>query len=486
MKETEVANIFLVPVLDKWLLHSPLHHVTALINDAAARSLQDKGFRGELESIGHALAESAEPKPAPLEGDICPSFLGIIPTRGCNIGCVYCNFGGPTAELQHMDPKIAVAAVDWMAKTLHRHGKKDFRIHFFGGEPFVSPELVDIVTHRARLVSAPLGLVPYLDASTNGVFNESRCRMVGDYFGAIVLSFDGYREYHDRHRPTNGGKGTFDTVVRTAQRLSDMPAGLFLRVCITQESVSRMEEMTEWMCQEFRPEVVNFETLTPGALGARAGLQPPDPYEFARGCVGAYRVAAEHGVKAVYSAGDTERNRLSFCPVGTDALIVSIDGRVSGCYLLPEDWQRRGMDLDLGWVKPNGEMDLDFDAMTRVRHIPADKPRCRDCFCQWSCAGGCHVNQTYPNSDPGYTDFCIQTRIVTACLLLRDLGCEEMVDQLLDNPRALQRLGTHNKDTLEIELPNEAMLAAHPNRPTAPASSGRLRSTVAGDMALLG
>ena len=31
-------------------------------------------------------------------------------------------------------------------------------------------------------------MTPRFDASTNGVFNESRCRFLGDYFDALVLS----------------------------------------------------------------------------------------------------------------------------------------------------------------------------------------------------------------------------------------------------------------------------------------------------------
>jgi uncharacterized protein len=446
-------SAFLVPVLDRWLFHAPLHGVSALVNAEAAawiRRGDPDAWPAALAPLRATLATRAPLMPRPLEGDVCPSFLGIIPTRGCNIGCVYCNFGGPTASREQMDPRIAVAAVDWMARRLHDAGRDVFQIHFFGGEPFAAPEIVDIVVHRARYLSARYGLRPYIDASTNGVFDATRCRFVGDYFGGVVLSFDGFPEHHNRNRPARNGRPTFDAVERTARRLAEMPLDLCIRICVTADSVHELEAVTRWMCEEFQPAVVNFETLTPGELATAAGLRVPDPYEFAVHCIGAYRVAESYGIKAVYSAAEHERARLSFCPVGTDALIVSLDGRVSACYLLPEDWRMRGLDMDLGQVTHGGAMELDFDAITRVRRIPLRKPRCAQCSCQWSCAGGCHVNQTYPGSESSYTDFCIQTRVITACLLLREMGHEDVVTALLSDRDAMRTLAENTADAVDI------------------------------------
>ncbi|HEU4882341.1 MAG TPA: radical SAM protein [Longimicrobium sp.] len=476
---------YLLPVLHRWLFHAPLHGIAALVNTESAAILRadaPEAWPAVLHPLRAALSAAVPAAPRPLEGDVCPSFLGIIPTRGCNLGCVYCNFGGPTASRERMDPRVAVAAVDWMAKRLHEAGRELFQIHFFGGEPFVAPEVVDVVVHRARYMAARYGLRTYVDASTNGVFDEARCRFVGDYFGGVVLSFDGFPEHHDRTRPGKNGRPTFEAVARTARRLAQMPLDLCIRVCVTQDSVARLEEITDWMCTEFSPAVVNFETLTPGELATAAGLRVPDPYEFAAHCVGAYRVAESHGIRAVYSAAEHERVRLSFCPVGTDALIVSLDGRVSACYLLPEDWRMRGLDMDLGSISPDGGMRLDRDAVARARRLPAEKPRCDGCFCRWSCAGGCHVNQTYPGSSDAYTDFCIQTRLVTACLLLRELGQEELVDELLAHGGALRALAGHAPDTVDLGwCTHEGSTPAAVRQPR-----GAGRSLVADGMTLLG
>jgi radical SAM protein with 4Fe4S-binding SPASM domain len=488
-KQVKKHAAFLTPVCDRWLFYAPLHKIAAVVNASAAAQLRNgrsDGAGGGVADLLELVRQAPATVPRPLEGDVCPSFLGIMPTRGCNLACVYCNFGGPTAEKVHMRPEIAAAAVDWMAERLVQAERRDFQIHFFGGEPFISPEIVDIVVHRSRYQAARHDLNLYIDASTNGVFSDSRREFIGDYFGGVVLSFDGPARFHDRHRPAFQGKPSFEVVSRTAKLLSEMPLDLCLRVCITDDSVGEMEDITRWMIESYKPAVMNFETLTPGVLAERAGLKVPDPYRFAVHCVGAYRVAEQMGVRAVYSAAEVEKARLSFCPVGTDALIVSPDGRASACYLMAEDWQARSLDMDVGWVHADGRVVIDSAALERARRLPLAKPRCSSCFAQWTCAGGCHVNQTYPGCTDQYTDFCIQTRLVTACVLLRDLGCDDLVDQLLSDRRAMETLALHGFDPVDVGFDPAAYGAVDTLLPSVPErGAARARSLVAEGLTLL-
>jgi len=439
-------GVFLVPVLDRWLAFAPLHGVAAVVNAAAARDLRRGAAvlsNGALADLGRVLRRVPSNAPCPPDGEACPPLLGIIPTRGCNLACAYCDFGGSSSAHTTMAPSTAVAAVDWMAQRMRDAGRRNYRVHFFGGEPFLAPEIVAIVVHRVRLLADRHGLAPYVDGSTSGVIDAGVCEFIGDYFSGIAVSLDGPPEIHNRLRPRSGGQPTFDHVNRTVARLSEMPVELCLRACITEDSVEELEHVVRWMIDTYRPSAVNIETLTPGVASRRAGLKAPDPYRFAARCVSAYKVADDTGVPVVYSAAERERARLSFCPVGTDAVIVSPDGRVSACYLRPEDWRSRGLDLDVGGIDTEGTVVIDRGALGRVRELPLLKPRCARCFCQWTCAGGCHINETYPGCAVDYTPFCVQTRIVTACLLLRDAGCGEVADALVSDQRAMERLACH-------------------------------------------
>ena len=433
-------RLFAVPVFERWLLYAPLDGLSAVVNRAALTE-----FPGELAA---ALAGDAEPEPRPRRGAPNPQFLGLVPTRACNLACAYCGFGA-TPQGERMDPRLAAAAVDWMADFAARRGRRTLDVHFFGGEPFSAPDTVEAAVHRTRAASAARGLAPCLEVATNGVYSEARARWVGDYFDAVVLSFDGFRAVQDRHRPAAGGKGSFDHVVSTARVLSAAPADVCFRVCVARDNVEQLAETVDWFAQEFRPDSIDFETLQPTPESERAGLSPPDPYAFASSFRKARRTATGLGVEPVYAAAATGQPRISFCPVGNDALILHPDGRVSACYLQERDWQARGMDLNLGRFDTGGEMELAEEDVRRVRHLPGSKAGCENCYCRWSCAGGCHVNHSFPGCSPAYDNFCLQTRLITACSLLDGLDQESMADHLVLDRAEMQRLAEWPSDRLE-------------------------------------
>lgn len=434
------ARVFAVPVFDKWLVHAPLDRVTALVNLAAL-----KEFPEELRA---ALAGEPDAEPCSRQGPVRPQFLGLIPTRACNLSCAYCGFGA-TPHGDEMNPRLAAAAVDWMAGFAARDGRRTLDVHFFGGEPFAAPDVVDVAVHRTRAVAAAKGLLPRLEVSTNGVYGEARARFVGDYFDTVVLSFDGFRAVQDRHRPAAGGRGSFDQVASTARVLSASPAEACFRVCVAQDNVEQLAETVDWFTEEFRPSSVDFETLQATPESERAGLSPPDPYTFAAQFRKARRAACDRGVEPVYAAAVTGEPRITFCPVGNDTLILHPDGRVSACYLLEREWQARGLDLHLGRLGAGGEMEMPEEDVQRVRNLVTDKPRCENCFCRWSCASGCHVNHSFPGCRSTYDDFCIQTRLITACSLLDGLGMEPTADDLMADRAEMERLALRPCDRVE-------------------------------------
>ena len=439
--------IYVVLVRDRWLVYSPLHRVSALVNQAAVRELRSHQGSGRLAELASQLHRDPERAPQPREGSVRPQFLGLIPTRACNLRCVYCGFGAVQASSERMAPGLAVKAVNWMGEHAQRLEQQTLEVHFFGGEPFAAGEVMDVAVHRTRAVAAQRGLLPVLEVATNGVYREDLARFIGDYFDSVVLSFDGPREIHDRRRPRGDGRGSFEAVARTAHLLSQSPTELCFRICVAQDNVERLAEIVAWFSEEFQPSTIDFETLQPTPESRQAGLEPPDPYAFAVQYFRARRTAAQKGVEPNYAAALTGTPRLSFCPVGHDALIASPDGRISACYLPEREWQERGLDLHLGWLSEN--LELDTQAVGRVRRLVAEKPRCERCFCRFSCAGGCHVHHSFPNCSKRYEDFCIQTRLITACSLLCELDQEPLAAEVMENRPAMEALALQASDRLE-------------------------------------
>lgn len=442
-------NAFVLPVFDRYLICDPLVPFSALTNRAAVDELRLRPASAvvRLPELVTALRDQPADVPAVRQGPLRPLFFALVPTRGCNLRCAYCGFGASRPSVV-MTPVMAVCGIDWMAAHAVATGRETLDIHFFGGEPIMAFDVVETAVHRTRALAARYGLRPQLEIATNGVYDESAARFVGDYFQTTVLSLDGFEAAHNRHRAFAGGEGSFRQVLFTARILSDSPTRLCLRICVAADNVEQLPEAAAWLGEAFQPAAIDFETLQPTTESERAGLLPPDPYRFALRFLESRRILRTLGVEAVYAASAADWPRLTFCPVGRDALILPPDGRLSGCYLQEDEWKAVGLDLLLGWMTPEGRLQTDQAAVDRVRALTGAKPRCRTCFCRWSCAGGCHVHQTYPGCAPGYTDFCLQTRLITACLLLEELGFADLVEELIADPTAREALARAADDRL--------------------------------------
>jgi uncharacterized protein len=454
-------SIYALPVADQYLIYAPLHHFAALMDELAAHRIRDglvlgseSGTEG-LSEIVQALTAPAEPMPLPQEGDLGPAFLGLIPTRGCNLACEYCGFLAAEEPDEVMDLGLARDAIDWYLDRVRGDGLLTAEVHFFGGEPFCAEEVMDFAFHYARLRAAEFGCTVRFEVATNGTFDEDRCRWAADSLDHIVLSLDGPADIQDWHRHRKDGRGSYESVVRSARLLSEGANVLSFRVCVTAETVGRMPEIAAWLCQEFRPGSVSFEPVQPSAPSRAAGLEPPDPWVFARSFFDAAWILEAHGVVPVYAAADIAARRVSFCPVSQDVPIVSPDGSINACYLLRQDWEARGLDLRLGKIE-NGSVLLDDGAVAAARSLNVwNKPLCARCFCKWHCAGGCHVNHVLSTTPGDYDRLCIQTRILTLRNILGAMGRDDLARELVESPGALERAVWRTGDTI-AEVENQA------------------------------
>ena len=382
-----------------------------------------------------------------------PIFLGLIPTRDCNLGCRYCDFAAPKQGGAVIDLDLARRAVDAYLGLLKAAGRNYAEVHFFGGEPFFALEVVQFVVEYAILRAAELGLPNiHFEAITNGLYNTRTCQWIADAFDTVIVSLDGPADIQGIQRPARNGQNPFATIMRNAKIFSESAVELIFRVCVTSQSVGRMSEIADWFGREFRPSTVCFETLNPSALSRAAGFMPPSPWEFARHFVEATRVLDRYGIEIVHSTTSLQSIQTSFCPVGKDALILSPDGALHACYLLPEDWSRNNLDLRLGRVA-EGRFEIDEEQLQRIRSLSVyDKALCFGCLCRYHCAGGCHVNHQMAAACH-YDDLCIQTRLITIAKLLLQMKQDDLLQEWLENSTAIEATVMQPTDRLfSLEL----------------------------------
>jgi uncharacterized protein len=447
------ASVFVLPLAGPYLVYAPLHHLAAVVDGRAVRQLQAWLLRGArpsqvLDDLVWALEGPPEPVPRPRDGELLPAFLGLIPTRGCNLACRYCGFQALSGSEERMDPALARAAAEWYVDQVARAGQQVAEVHFFGGEPFCAPEVIDVAYHSARLAAARAGVTIRFEVATNGTFDVRRCQWAAESLDSIVLSLDGPAAIHDGQRPRAGGRGSFDAVWQSAQILSSGTAELSIRSCVTADTVAHLPDIAAWLCHDLRPASVCLEPVQPSPLSEAAGLLPPDPWEFARQYVLAAAILEAHGVEPVYAPADVRTRRGSLCPVGQDVVIVSPDGTLAACYLLRHEWEARRLDLVLGRLTPQ-LICLDDERVAAVRRLGVwSRPLCTHCFCRWHCAGGCHVHHVTSDVPGDYDRLCIQARLIAARNLLHLLERDDLVRPLFEERGALERLACQPSDAV--------------------------------------
>jgi uncharacterized protein len=449
-------DLYVLPLGKYFIIYSPLRGITALCDKITVLYLTETLYKNNSDydiqnAIGFLLKDIYETPPHYPEypSDIPdPYFLGIIPTRTCSGDCIYCDFDTRTKNNKNMDYQTTIAAIDWMANRMEELHKERLEIHFFGGEPLFAPDIVSVAVHYTKMIANKKGLIPLFEVSTNGLVSDETARFVTEHFHTVVLSLDGPEEIHNLQRPMQNRENSFKLAARFAKKVSQSNSILCLRACISTINVDRMSEITEWFCNTFNPSIIDFENLKSNKKSNLTGVHEPDPVLFAIQYNKSLSIAEKYGVELVNSSIISDQPQYSSCPVGKDTLIVTPEGKICSCYLFPWRWEKKGLDLFVGEIKA-GEMQVLPDRILHLRETIKEKPRCSSCFCRWTCAGGCHVDVTYPGAGLEYNNFCRQTRILTIIKILRSLNQREILDTFLQDQQQLINFSMRKSDKLK-------------------------------------
>jgi hypothetical protein len=108
--EADESYVYAVPVLAHYLLHAPVSKLVALVNATAIQEVRAylasgqvrDGLPSQLQDLLRKLGSAEVQDPVQRRGPLAPAFLGIIPSRRCNMACRYCDFrrrtGLPTPQ----------------------------------------------------------------------------------------------------------------------------------------------------------------------------------------------------------------------------------------------------------------------------------------------------------------------------------------------------------------------------------------------------
>lgn len=187
---------------------------------------------------------------------------------GCNLSCTYCykeDLDKPS-DGKKMDFETARDSIEMLLKESPH--EKRYNIVFFGGEPLSNLGLIKAVVEYCERRFAELGKIVDFVMTTNATMlsNDTIDWLDQHRFG-LSISIDGPKAIHDRNRITVGGKGTYETVKKKAERLlsryTARPVGA--RVTLT-HGTTEVERIWDHLFNELGFAEVGFAPVTSGDI----------------------------------------------------------------------------------------------------------------------------------------------------------------------------------------------------------------------------
>lgn len=176
-----------------------------------------------------------------------PMNLTFSVSYRCNSRCKTCNV---------WRKRVQDFSLDEYERTFHHLGRSPYWLTFSGGEPFLRPDLVDIVIAAYRLCRPGIINIP-----TNGLLVERVVAGVERLVRAapnaqivINLSLDGIGEQHDQIR---GVPGNYKKLMETYAGLRTITASnltLGMHSVISQLNVDSFIPLRQHIRQELRPD----------------------------------------------------------------------------------------------------------------------------------------------------------------------------------------------------------------------------------------
>jgi len=431
-------KLYVIPWNDNYILYLPLNGLAFLGDKQTLFAIlrleqgsadlpgqRDEHLRQFLEKANCFSEEQVLfSKDIDTDTDFAPTRVGISTTTDCNLRCVYC-YSNAGKEKQVIQWGAVKTSIDVVAENARKKKIKGFEVGFFGGgEPTQAWKVMEDAVGYAREVAGKKGLEVFLNTGTNAMVSKPKAVWLAKNFDLIEISWDGPQGIQDIHRPRKAGNGSFDKVYQTIKTIEDCGGNYRLRSTISDYSAPQMEKIVTFVHNYLNPLSLQFEPLMPTGRGGNSTVTSPSASIFASQFVRALKRAREWGITLFSTVAQIGHVSSYFCGVQSRNFLITPYGQVTLC---PEVTNPDLPESDVFFYgyfdSKNEEFVFDLKKMRKMSLRKVDKiSRCANCFCKWSCSGGCTHAIDYGHDPEKLMYRCLVTRATTKAIL-EDLFC---------------------------------------------------------------
>jgi uncharacterized protein len=323
-----------------------------------------------------------EPLPHPAQPATLTAWLHV--TNACNLDCPYCYV---RKSSMRMSEEVGLHALDSIFYSAQRHGFKQVKLKYAGGESTLHFTLIRRLHERARELSAKTHLGLREVVLSNGVhLLPADADWLIEHGVKLMVSLDGVGEVHDQLRPQKGGGGSFDRVEHTIDQVL-LPRGLRPDVTMTVTHLNAMgaADVVKWAMVD-RGLPLSLNLYRQNALSASRTDLALEESSIIQGMLEAYEMIETYMPTRPFFNGLLDRVQAEAhshtCGVGQSYVVVAHTGQLAQCQM--------HLDTAIGYLV-DGDL-IPLIAAGPLRNVAVDqKEGCRSCEYRYRCSGGCPV-----------------------------------------------------------------------------------------------
>lgn len=301
----------------------------------------------------------------------------------CNLRCDYCYIRKTEAALT---PEIGRRAIDAVFRSAIRHGFRGIKLKYAGGEASLNANtwlpLHDFAVQQSDGLNLDLDAV----LLSNGVALGRRLiETLRERGIRVMISLDGVGATHDAQRKFPNGRGSFEAVSRTLDRLQKLGVTPFVSVTVSGRNLAGLPVTVAYLLERALPFGLYFyrdNECTQGLSDLRF-----DEAQVIEAMNDAFDVIEANLPGRVLLGALVDR--ASFlaphrwpCGVGQNYLVIGPSGTVSKCQM--------EMERPVTSIFADDPLASIQSDLRGLQNPPVDeKVGCRDCTWRYWCAGGC-------------------------------------------------------------------------------------------------
>lgn len=332
-------------------------------------------------------------------------------TDGCNLGCRYCYLStsrAPALLMRKDQVRSIVHAI--VNKKIQSETFPVLPVTFYGGgEPTLNEELFRYAVEYLRDYTRQHYMVARMSMTTNVNYsNPELGKFIIENFAHVTISIDGPEDIQNHQRPGANGRASFGRVMRNARQLHKSDCTVCFRATVTAQSLAHIDRIVDFFAEEFPGCTVIVSPMLTVGHGSHTILDPPDLQAYTSGIYAAYHRAKKLGIRLLTPETSHLSPRLFFCGAAQgNLLIISPDGLITSCAQVEEKSR-----FSTGQFFFGQEEICYCDSHSASMSVDS-YAECADCFCKYTCCGGCPETRISKSGDL----HCELTRNITADLL---------------------------------------------------------------------